>query len=172
MSTRTNNKMRTSPIMKSSISIVLLAVTVCFSYGQRLTSFSPIMSSEKAQEVMEDNEFERGEIGESGNTYYCNPLLLNGKSLEYGTFTINSKGELAVVKGEPGSSRSIRIPFFVRLRRDGKILDDQGMDFSNRKLYNIEISKVLAFSKAGDQLIVEPFDKADWIAKRILKLIL
>ena len=35
----------------------------------------------------------------------------------------------------------------------------------------IEISKVLAFGKPGDQLIINPVHQEDWKAKKILKLI-
>jgi hypothetical protein len=169
MSTINNNKMRTP---SAQLSLVLVGLTVCFSYGQSLTSFNPLKSNEKAKEVMQANEFERGEIGLTGDTYYCNPLLLDGKSLDYGNFTINTKGELALLRGALKSSKATKIPFFVHLRRDDKILDDKNMDFLNKEYYEIEISKVLAFSKPGDQLIIDPVNKEDWLAKRILKLIL
>ena len=120
---------------------------------------------------MQNNEFERSEIGQAENIY-CNPLLLDGHLLEYGNFTIHTRGELQLIKGEPESSGSTKIPFFIRLRRDGKLIDNKNMDFLHKQLYEIEISTVLAFSQPGDQLIITPVNKVDWKAKRILKIIL
>jgi len=120
---------------------------------------------------MQNNEFERSEIGQSENIY-CNPLLLDGRLLDYGNFTIATRGELELIKGDPASSGSTKIPFFIRLRRDDKIINNKHMDFLDKQLYEIEISTVLAFSKPGDQLIITPVNKVDWKAKRILKIIL
>src|SRR3981189_2400652 len=129
--------------MKISKSILLLLLSivlyVCVANGQRLTSFYPFNPNGNAKEVMQNNEFERSEIGQAQNIY-CNPLLLDGHLLDYGNFTINTKGELELIKGEPESSGSTKIPFFIQLRRDGKIIEGKNMDFVNKHLYRIEIS--------------------------------
>src|ERR1700704_6638449 len=128
--------------MKISKSIPLLllsiALYVCVADGQRLTSFYPFNPNGNAKEVMQNNEFERGEIGQAENIY-CNPLLLDGHLLDYGNFTISTSGELQLIKGEPESSGSAKIPFCIRLRRDGKIIDNKNMNFLNKQLYEIEI---------------------------------
>jgi len=156
-----------------TIPLVLLSfgLRVCFSYGQGLTSFYALPSNEKAKAVMQNNEFERDENGQAENIY-CNPILLDGRLLDYGNFTITTRGELELIKGEPESSGSTKIPFFIRLRRDDKIIDNKNMGFLHKQLYEIEISTVLAFSRPGDQLIIAPVNKVDWKAKRILKIIL
>jgi hypothetical protein len=151
--------------------VLLFGQTVCFSYGQGLTSFYALTSNEKAKVVMHDNEFIRNEIGLAENIY-CNPLLLDGKGLDYGVFTLRTRGELTLVKGDPGSHGSVKISFFVRLRRGGKIVDGTNMELFNKEIDAIEISKVLAMGQPGDQLIIDPARKEDWKAKRILNLIL
>ena len=46
------------------------------------------------------------------------------------------------------------------------------MNFMGKELYEVEISKVLAFGQPGDQLIIDPASPEYWKAKRILKLVL
>jgi len=120
---------------------------------------------------MQDNEFERSEIGRAENIY-CNPLILDGHPLDYANFTIHTRGVLALTIGNPASPGSAKIPFFIRLRRDGKILNNPNMDFLDKRLSAIEISTVLAFSLPGDHLIITPVNNVDWKAKRILKIAL
>ena len=163
--------MKTTHLTKLSLTVLLSGLTIYFSGGQSLTALNPIKTNDKAKEVMQENEFERNKIGQTDNIH-CNPLLLNGQSLDYGHFTLKSTGELALIKGEPGSSKASKIPFVVRLRRNGNIVETKNMDFLNKELYKIEISKVLAFGLPGDQLIINPANKVDWKAKRILKLVL
>ena len=151
--------------------LLSFVLNVCIASGQSLASFYRSNSNEKGKEVVQDNEFERGEIGQA-ESIFCNPLLLDGHLLNYGNFTINTKGELELIKGEPGSSESTKIPFFILLRRDGEIIENKSMEFLHKQLYEIEISTVLAFSQPGDQLIITPVNKVDWKAKRILKIIL
>lgn len=169
-------------LMRKLPLILFFGLFLSVSFGQNFPSWKPVFRHGRSEEVMRDNELERNAIGQNTGIH-CNPLLLDGQSLDYDTFTINSSGELTVIKGEysdfdqtapnynPRSPEFIKIPFTVRLRRDGKILESEGMDFLNREGYKIEISKVLAFGKPGDQLIINPANKEDWKAKRILKLI-
>jgi len=163
--------MRISKSTEIPLLLLSFMLCVCIASGQSLTSFSPLYSSGKAKEVMQNNEFEESEIGQQENIY-CNPLLLDGRCFDYGNFTINTSGVLALIKGEPESPGSAKIPFFILLRRDGKIIEDNNMGFLHRHFYRIEISTVLAFSRPGDQLIITPVNKVDWKAKRILKIIL
>ena len=163
--------MKISKSIKIPLFLFSFVLTIGIANGQSLTSFYTLNSNEKAKEVMQNNEFERGEIRPAENIH-CNPLLLDGHSLDYGAFTINSRGVLALITGEPESAGSAKIPFSIQLRRVGKIIEDQSMDFLHRQLYGIEISTVLAFSRPGDQLIITPVNKVDWKAKRILKIIL
>lgn len=152
--------------MKSSTKfltgILALILTVNYSYGQIFV--------DKSKLVMQDNENQRNEIGQNANIY-CNPLTLNGQVLDYSNFNIKSQGQLSVVTGDPKSANATKIPFYISLRRNGKIIKEVKMGFLKQQIYSIEISKVLSFSKAGDQLLIIPANKTDWKAKRILKII-
>ena len=102
--------------------------------------------------------------------FYSNPLTLNGKPLDYGSFSIASKGLLAVVTGNPASSEATRIPFRVYLQRDGQQLI-HGVANGDQPLYEVAIDQVLAIAKPGDHLIIEPVRKSDWRGKRIIKVV-
>jgi bla regulator protein blaR1 len=129
--------------------------------------FTPEQRAE-AVKANEDPELERN--AEGGETpIYANPILLNGQPLDYSTFSIKSKGTLTLMKGKPTSSEAIKIPFRVYLRRNGVIVYEKK---SASKLTQIEISEVLALSKAGDQIIINPTEKADYKAKRIINVLL
>ena len=123
-----------------------------------------------AQEVMQDNELVRHGIGQDAN-FYANPLQINGKALDYDIFDMNTKGILTVVKGNPNSKEAQTIPFYVSIRRNGKILVDKKMSFLNKTLYKINLSDISPFSQHGDVLVVNPVRAADWKAKRLLKLL-
>jgi hypothetical protein len=125
---------------------------------------------ERAKEVMQDNELERREVGQNEN-FNTNPLMLNDKTLDYGTFDLQSKGVLTLVKGNLITVNATPIPFYVSIRRKGKILDDKNMLFLNKALYKINLSKIFPLCKEGDLLIINPVNVEHWKAKRILKLI-
>jgi hypothetical protein len=125
---------------------------------------------QRAKEVAQDNEFEHHDVGENEN-FSSNPLMLNGNSLDYGNFNLQSKGVLTLVKGNLLTVKVTPIPFYVSIRRNGKILDDKNMLFLNKTLYKINLSKIFPFSKDGDMLIINPVNVENWKAKRILKLI-
>ncbi len=127
-----------------------------------------ILRQKHASEVMQDNEFERNVLT---SNIHANPLLLNGKMLNYGTFDSNTTGVLTVVKGKPETSEAQAIPFYVSIRRNGKIITNSKMGFLNKKLTKIEISDILKFSQNDDVLIIKPVKTEDWRAKRILKIV-
>lgn len=116
----------------------------------------------------EDAEFERNEAGKD-TPIYANPLLLNGQPFDYSKFSIKSKGLLTVMKGKPTSPEAVKIPFRLYIRRNGMIVYEKK---SSSKLTEIEISEVLALSQAGDQLIINPIEKVDFKAKRIINVLL
>ena len=149
------------------------------SYYTRLTKLSGyyllngfyITAHEKnAIEVMQDNEFDKNQAGQYVY-FHTNPLVLNGKQLDYGDFDLNSRGFLTVVKGKPETPEAEPISFYVYLRRDGKIIEDKKMLFANKSLKKINLSEIFPFAKQGDLLIIQPVGAEDWRAKRILKLI-
>ena len=48
------------------------------------------------------------------------------------------------------------VPFYVYLKRNGKVVTNDKMDFFNKQLTSIGLEDVLLFSKPGDVLIVVP----------------
>ncbi len=151
--------------MKNSIMALIglaLIFTVNLSYGQ--------FSIDKSKLVMQDNEIQRNQAGQDAN-FFCNPITLNGQVLDYSNFNIRSQGQLSVVTGDPKSPGASKVPFYIALRRNGKIIKETKMGFLNQQIYSIDIAKVLSFSKPGDELIITPANKTDWKAKRILKII-
>ena len=94
--------------------------------------------------------------------------MLAGVAFDYNAFTLESKGELTLIKGDPKSGKVVEIPFYLNLRRNGMLLTHpcgEGVIFSKA-----EISTILKIAQNGDELIVEPVKKEDWPAKRIIKI--
>jgi hypothetical protein len=128
---------------------------------------NPLINIGRGKEVIQDSEFEVNDKAK-GN-FFCNPLVLNNEALDYDRFALDSKGELTLIKGSNG--KVIEIPFNIYLRRNGKIVrlpNDKGF---SPVYFEFELSEILKFAKEGDQLIIEPTNKEDWQAKRILKLV-
>jgi hypothetical protein len=96
---------------------------------------------------------------------HCNPLLLDGAPLDYKTFNIESKGQLTVVNGDPKMAGSEKIPFYLQLVRNG-----EEIHFLSQESYQVEISKVLAFARYGDHLVITPAFHRHWKAKRLIEL--
>ncbi|WP_460969272.1 hypothetical protein [Spirosoma migulaei] len=102
--------------------------------------------------------------------FYGNPLTLNGKPLNYSSFSMSSRGILAVVEGDPGSKDATKVPFRVYLKRAGAVVTPYGSDNTQPVYYEIEMAAVLALARPGDDLVIEPTRKPDLVAKRVIKL--
>ncbi len=124
---------------------------------------------ERAMEVMQDNEYDS--TGYEQGIFASNPLMLDGKPLDYSTFSISSKGELTVIKVATANGQTMQIPFYVYLRRNGAKVLFSCKNKPNPKQIKIDILRILKAAKPGDQLIIEPVNKEDGPAKRILKLL-
>ncbi|GAB3895851.1 hypothetical protein [Spirosoma agri] len=101
---------------------------------------------------------------------YRNPLLLNNQPLNYSTFSLASKGTLAVLSGGSGTTCSKRIPFRIYLKRNEQLINN-GASVNNRAVSEIDIAPVLAMAKPGDVLVIEPTRKEDATARRTIRLI-
>lgn len=102
--------------------------------------------------------------------FYCNPVLLDGRPVDWPAFSLKTKGTLTLVYGNPEAPDAIRRSFVVSLRRKGEIVEDPKRPFLNRPVQEVEIGDVLALAQPGDHLIIDPVDKADWRAKRVIEL--
>lgn len=156
--------------------ILLFLISTCsasFSWAQPSCKFSSSLKFDPllllcpgAGQKKIDNEFAYS--GQAIGNFYCNPLVLDGMVFDYNKFTLETKGELKLTKGDPMSGKATEIPFYLRLRRNGTFIAHpcgEGVIFSK-----IEISAILEAAKDGDELIVEPVNKEDWPAKRIIRI--
>jgi len=105
----------------------------------------------------------------SENVFYGNPLILNGRSLDYNFFSKNSRGVLALVKGNPNSTDSPKVPFKIYLKHSGQIVN-KGLSSDTHERYQVEVSGILALAQYGDELVIEPTRKSDAVAKRVIHL--
>jgi hypothetical protein len=121
--------------------------------------------------VLQDPEFSCSDKS-SQNNFASNPLFLNGQAMDINKFSLESKGilSLVIVKDKSETRQATPIPFYVSIRRNGKILDAQEMPFLNKEIFEINLADIFAFGKQGDMLIIVPAKAEDWKAKRILKL--
>lgn len=124
---------------------------------------------ERAKEVTQDSEYTS--TGYEKGTFFSNPLMLNGKPLDYGVFSLASKGELTVSKQAAITGQTTQVPFYVYLRRHGNKVLIPGKERFDPKQIKIDISEVLRHAVPGDQLVIEAVKKEDGPVKRILKLL-
>ena len=104
---------------------------------------------------------------EKRKTFSSNPLLLNGLPLNYAWFSIQSRGKLAVVEGNPSESGCNRIPIRVYLRREGQIVNTcQPVAGANE----VDLADIMHRARHGDELVIEPTRKEDAMAKRVIRL--
>lgn len=111
------------------------------------------------------NTFSNG--GESG--FSANSLILNGKLLNEDTFWKGSKGKLALVKGNPSSKNSCKVPFRIYLKHEGKVVNN-GQSSDTREQYEVEVAPILELALPGDELVIESAQKGDSQAKRVINL--
>ena len=124
---------------------------------------------DRAERVKQDNEYTS--TGHEQGNFYDNPLLLNGKPLDYSFFGLGSRGELAVIKGAAATGKPTNVPFYVYLRRDGLKVAIPGKERPDPAQISVDISEVLKYAEPGDQLVIEPVRKEDGAAKRILNIL-
>jgi hypothetical protein len=154
-------------LFKKSLTIAFLFSTCCASLGwaQSNQSFRGFSSPACPEQEKRNNEFTYS--GEPDGIFYCNSLMLEGMAFNYFAFSLESKGELKLVKGELKSGKAVEIPFYLRLRRNGVLVP---LSCENVIFSKAEISNILKDAQDGDELIVEPVNKEDWPAKRIIKI--
>jgi len=166
-------KSPTWPVGRYILLMLLTAIIGSRTFAQDLVSslifFDQTKNSDRAKEVMQDNEYTS--TGYERGNFYSNPLMLNGKPLDYGAFNVESKGELTVIKGAPLTSKTMQILFYVYLRRNGNKVLIPGIEKCSIGQTKMDISEILQYAKPGDHLVIEPVNKEDGPVKRILKLL-
>ena len=124
---------------------------------------------ERAREVVQDNEYTT--TGYEAGIFLSNPLMLDGRPLDYGDFSLASSGELTVVKVAPASEQTIEVPFNAYLRRNGNKVLVPRNETPNPNQTRVDIRALLQHAEPGDQLVIEAVNKEDGSVKTILKLL-
>ena len=127
------------------------------------------MRQQRAKEVWQDSEYTL--TGNEEGTFLDNPLMLDGTPLDYGKFTLQSSGDLTVIKKSPITGQIIQVPFNIYLRRDGIKILLPGLEQNNLKRMEAELSEILKHAQPGDHLVIEAVKEEDGAVKRILKLL-
>jgi hypothetical protein len=138
-------------------------------YFTSLNPFNQLQMSPRALDVKQDNEYTS--TGHEQGIFYDNPLMINGKALDYNVFNNKLTGELTVIKGAAITGKTVQVPFYCYLRRDGNKVAIPGNDRSNTGYTKIDISEILKHAKPDDQLVIEAVNKVDGHVKRILKVV-
>ncbi|CCH51913.1 hypothetical protein BN8_00871 [Fibrisoma limi BUZ 3] len=97
-------------------------------------------------------------------------ILLNGKPMTYTTFTIGSRGTLALHAVHPDEPETAPIPFRIYLKRGNALITSTGSN-PNRVVTEVEIGNVLAVAKHGDELIIEPVRQNEGSARRTFQVV-
>jgi hypothetical protein len=160
-------------LKKLSFLLMLITVITCSrvsaqDYFTSLNPFNQLQMSPRALDVKQDNEYLS--TGYEQGFFYDNPLMLDGKPLDYNVFNKKLTGELTVVKGAAVTGRTIQVSFYCYLRRKGEVVPVPGQE-SNLGHTRLEISEILKHAKEGDLLVIESVNKVDGAVKRILKVL-
>ncbi len=146
--------------------LLLGACCVSFTNAQSFRSFSTAINPFCSDLNNRNHEFVNTEPPDG--FFYCNPLMLDDVAFAYHDFTLESEGELKVIKEDSKTKKKIEIPFHLYLRRNGTLIAHPcgaGVIFSK-----LEISTIMKFARNGEELIIDPVNKGDWPAKRIVRL--
>lgn len=101
------------------------------------------------------------------DSFYYNPLLLNGKTMNIETFSVVSKGILSMITQNPKTAPNENIPFLIYLMRTGKVVDGKAYAY-NHPVMSVEISKILKSAKVGDHLVIESAPGATKFNRKVL----
>jgi hypothetical protein len=161
--------------LKKSFIILMLLTSIASSrtFAQDFFKLYATLDAERAKEkrakeVIQGNEYTT--TGYEKGIFLDNPLMLNGKPLDYGGFNLESAGELTVIKGSAITGQTMQVPFYVYLRRNGNKVVIPGKESCDPKQMKIEISEILKYAEPEDVLVIEAVRKEDGAVKRILKL--
>lgn len=157
--------------LNRSIALLMFLTAIIGSrtFAQDYFSFNRILYSGREREVRQDNEYTS--TGYEQGKFFYNPLMLNETPLDYNIFSLGSKGELTVIKGAALTGQTTQVAFYAYLRRGGNKVIIPGKERPDPLQTKIEISEILRYAKPGDHLVIEPVNKEDGPAKKILKLL-
>lgn len=90
-----------------------------------------------------------------GQRVYCDPLTVNGHFIDMSTFSLYTRGVLALVDGDPQSPTHKSRQFRVTLRR-GQSTVRQWPANDNEAVYSFQLDDIEPVARLGDELVIEP----------------
>lgn len=103
----------------------------------------------------------------AADNFYANPLLLNGESVEFSVFSSVNRGMISLVKGNPESETKTKTPFYIYIKRAGRMVDAYSYAHNNA-VTEFEMAEILKFAQVGDQIIIDPANKNEQVGRRII----
>jgi hypothetical protein len=85
-------------------------------------------------------------------------IYLNGEVLDLKEVWLNTKGVVTMVNEKIKSKKTSKLILNIYLKRNGKILNT-GLPNNPLQGNQIELSTLLSFAQAGDELVIEPVQK-------------
>ncbi|WP_353721591.1 hypothetical protein [Dyadobacter sp. 676] len=98
-----------------------------------------------------------------------NALLLNGSIVSTDQFARVTRGVIALAGRPPGSQCRSLMPFYIYLKRGGKIVDANAYAH-NHSVMRYEIAEILKMAQAGDQLIIDPAEPGNAAGRKIIMI--
>ncbi|TDB65912.1 hypothetical protein [Arundinibacter roseus] len=102
------------------------------------------------------------------DSFHFNPLLVDGKPMDFGTLKPGMKGTLTVMSANPASPEAEQISFRVYLRRGEKTVTETSEQVVNQA----DLGELLKVAMEGDQLVVEPAQEIHQKSRRVLRIVL
>lgn len=100
------------------------------------------------------------------DSFYSHTLL-NEKPMNLATVSAASTGVLTLIKENPVSGKSEKVPFLIYLRRAGKIINGDSYAH-NHAVTAIDIAEIVRSAQPGDELVIDPTATTDKVGKRII----
>ena len=105
-------------------------------------------------------------LPENAADFYLNPLLLNGKSVEFSIFSFVNTGMISLA-GNPDSGSKTKIPFYISINRSGKIVEAYS-NTHHHAVTEVNMAEILRFAQVGDQIIIDPAEKNEQVGRKII----
>lgn len=108
-------------------------------------------------------------IAHTTATVYDDPVTLNGRPVDYFTFSLHTRGFIGLRESNMVSERQRPIPFRLYLQRKGAIVRQIGSSETG-DAYVVPLDAIMPFARYGDELVLMPVRSADIASKRVIKL--
>ena len=100
------------------------------------------------------------------DNFYLNPLLLNGKSVDFSIFSMVNTGMISLA-GNPDSESKTKIPFYISIKRSGKIVEAYS-NIHHHAVLEVNMAEILKYAQVGDQIVIDPAEMKGQIGRKII----